>query len=181
MTARLNRIHAILQATNVPCALASAPGLGLVLQAGVPDGGTWDVFVRDTGTELLVEDGRGTSRLPPGASDAAAADAVKLHVVQAWANQGNPEAQALLAKLGRTARLDDQYPASEYPNTVPAQYLDLDGLSLLNPLHFAGQMFDAMNQLANVFMSPQPVPANPVTVRYAMWSPWGTIQGRYTF
>jgi len=185
MTARLNRIHAILRAANVPCAMTPHHGLGLVLQAGVPDGGTWDVHVRDTGTELLLQDGRGTTRLPFSASDAAAADTVKLHVVQAWANQGNPEAQALLAKLGRTARLDDQYPAGEFTETVPTQYLDLDGLSLLNPLHFAGRMFDAMNQLANVFMAPQPVPANPVTVsavtiNYRMWSPWGTIQGRYT-
>ena len=185
MTARLNRIHAILQTANVPCALASRPGLGLVLQAGVPDGGIWDVLVRDTGKELLVQDDRGTTRVPLSAGDAAAADTVKLHVVRAWANQGNPEAHALLAKLGRTARLDNAYLGDQYTNTVPAQYLDVDGLSLLNPLHFAGQMFDAMNQLANVFMSPQPVPANPVTVsavtfHYKMWSPWGTIQGRYT-
>ncbi len=184
MTERLNRIHTILRDANVPCALGSRPGLGLVLQAGVPDSGTWDVLVRDTGTGLLVQDARGTTRVPLSASDATVADTVKLHVVQAWANQGNPEAQALLAKLDSTARIRSEYPKDEY-SIVETQYLNLDVLSLLNPLHFAGRMLDAMNQLGNLFMSPQPMtvnPAtsNPVTINYAVWSPWGTIQGRYT-
>jgi hypothetical protein len=179
MTARLNRIHRILREANVPCALGSRPGAGLVLLAGVPDSRTWDVLVQDTGTELLVQDGHGTTRVPISAGDEAAANSVKFHVVQAWAEQGDPEAGALLAKLGGSARHRDRYP-SDAPTTVETQYFDLDGLSLFNPLDFAERMLDAMNQFGNLFLSPQPITVNPVTIGYAMWSPWGTIRGRYT-
>jgi len=122
MTARLNRIHTILREANVPCALGRRPSLGVVLQAGTPDSATWDVLVRDTGTELLVQDGRETTRVPFGATDAAIADTVKFYVVRAWADQGNPEAQALLAKLDTAARLRNQSANDEYsppwnPNT----------------------------------------------------------------
>ncbi|MEP6562198.1 MAG: hypothetical protein ABJD68_14130 [Nakamurella sp.] len=170
MTARLHRIHTFLRESNVPSALGSRPGLGQVLQAGVPDSETWDVLVVEAGAELVVQGTRGVTRLPPSTTDAMVADTVKLHVVHAWADQGNPEAKALLANLGRTARLREE------PETtlVEAQSLFLDGLALLNPLHVAGLMVAAANELGSLFLSPQ-----PMMVDFALWSPWGTIRGRY--
>jgi hypothetical protein len=180
MTARLNRIHTILRESNVPCALGTRPGLGLVLQAGTPDSATWDVLVRDSGTELLVQDGRGTALVPFGANDAAVADTVKFHVVRAWADQGNQEAQALLAKLDVAGRLRSQSVDDEPSGSMEPQYLEFAVLPLLDPFYFAERMFDAMNQLGRLFMSPQPAALNPMTMRYGVWTPWGTIHGRYT-
>jgi hypothetical protein len=180
MTARLNRIHTILREANVPCALGSRPGLGVVLQAGTPDSATWDVLVRDTGTELLVQGDRETTLVPFGADDATVADTVKFHVVRAWADQGNHEAQALLAKLDMAARLRSQPANDEYSAAMEPQYLEFAVLPLLDPFYFAERMFDAMNQLGRLFMFPQPVSVNPATVRYGVWTPWGTIQGRYS-
>ncbi|MET0864221.1 MAG: hypothetical protein ABWZ98_07785 [Nakamurella sp.] len=169
MTSRLHRVHGILRAANVPCALDTKPGLGLVLLAGVPDTGAWDVLVADTSSGLLVQDGRGTTRVPSGVSDAAVADTVKVHVVRAWADQGDTDAKALIATLDGTGRLPEE------PVRVDVGVPALDVLALLNPLHIAGRMLDAANQLGSIFLAPQ-----LTTVEYRMWSPWGTIRGRYT-
>ena len=170
MTARLHRVHTILRDANVPCALGTRPGSAQLLRAGVPDSGSWDVLLQDTGLELLLQDAHGTTRLPPDATDALVADTVKFLVARAWADQGDPAATALMAKLGQAAR-----PQHEPATGVEARYLVLDGLSMLNPLHIAGRLFEAVGELGTLFLSPQ-----PVTVDFALWSPWGTIRGRYT-
>jgi len=172
MTARLQRIHALLQTGNVPCALRSRPGLGMVLLAGNPDSGSWDVVVSDNGSQLGVYDARGFRPVPPDSTDNAIADTVKLHVVQAWADQGDPEARAVIAKLATAARGRSNPTAQG----APARFLaPLDLFTFLDPFQFAGQMIDAACQIGSLFL-----PRPPATVRFAMWSPWGTTQGRYT-
>ena len=103
MSERLQRIHAVLRAGNVPCALGARPGLGPVLLAGTPDSDSWDVMLSDTAGGLRVHHARGVQLIPTGSSDSVIADTVKLHVVSAWAEQGDPEARAVIAKLTATA------------------------------------------------------------------------------
>ncbi len=169
MTTRLHRIHAILRDGQVPCALGTEPGLGMLLQAGSPDTDTWDVLVQDTGTELWVHDGRGVVRLPAGTADAAVADAVKFQVVQARADQGDPAARSVLTQLeaaGWRRGTESQDPPAQSP---------VDVFAFLDPLQFAERMFDAAYQFGNLFLTPQPVQVNT-----ALWSPWTTVQWRYT-
>lgn len=169
MTARLHRIHAILRDGQVPCALGAQPGLGILLQAGSPGSDTWDVLVQDTGTELWVHDTRGVVRLPLGTPDAAVADTVKFQVVQARADQGDPGAQSVLTQLEaagwRRGTIIQQSHAQS----------PVDVFAFLDPLQFAERMVDAAQLFGKLFMTPQ-----PVQVSIALWSPWGTIQGRYT-
>ena len=176
MTARLQRIHAILRAGNVPCALDARPGVGVVLLAGTPDSGAWDVLIHDTGGQLWVQGARGMAQLPTGLSDAGAADAVKLLVVQAWADQGDREAQNVLARMGVSSptRSGAANPATN-PWTRSDHLAPIDMFALFDPLEFAGRMIDAATQMAEAFLTP---PRTMVT--FAMWSPWGMVQSRHT-
>ena len=106
MSARLQRIHAILRAGNVPCGLTSRPGIGTVLHAGTPEHGPWDVLVRDTGDQLLLHHAGGVDELPHDVTDSLVADVVKVRVVQAWADRGDPEARALIARLDNPSQPD---------------------------------------------------------------------------
>lgn len=171
MTERLQRIHAYLRAGNVPCEISTRPGLGVVLQAGTPDTGTWDVVLRDTGRELWIHDSRGAVRLLDDPSDAGAGDAVKLEVVQAWADQGNPDARALIAQLQRASRAQPGSGA-----TGRAGYFDpSDAVSpFLDPWHLAERMFDAASRIGSMFLTPPPGSA-----ALTVWSPWGTVQIGY--
>ena len=169
MTARLHRIHAILRDGQVPCALGTQPGLGMLLQAGSPDTDTWDVLVQDTGAEVWVHDGRGVVRLPAGATDVAVADAVKFQVVQARADQGDPAARSVLTQLeaaGWRRGTVNRYRPAQSP---------VDVFAFLDPLNFAERMVDAANQFGRLFLTPQPVHVNTT-----VWSPWGSVRLRYT-
>ena len=173
MTERLQRIHTILRAGQVPCGLSSAPGGGVVLHAGDRVGGEWDVLVHDTGGELWIVDSRGAVLLPGDSTDAAIGDAVKLHIVQAWADQGNPEAKALIARLQSSAA--HQGSASRRPtNQAGPDVLASVTALVMDPLSLAGRMFDTASRLGVIFLTP------PASAVVTVWSPWGTVQVGYT-
>ena len=173
MTERLQRVHTILRSGHVPCALSSTPGGGVALHAGNQVGGVWDVLVRDTDGKLWIVDARGTAQLPRNATDAAIGDAVKLHIVQAWADQGDPEAQALITALRRPAQ--DQRSAAGRPTDRGDTHVSLGATAqFIDPLLLAGQMFEAANRLGSAFLTP------PAWVALTVWSPWGAVQVGYT-
>ena len=173
MTERLQRIHTILRTGHVPCALSSAPGGRVVLHAGDEVGGTWDVLVHDTDGELWIVDSRGAVHLPDGSTDAAIGDAVKLHIVQTWADQGNPEAKALIATLRASAA--HQRSTSRRPTDQAGPDI-LAGVTamVMDPLSLAGRMFDTANRLGAILLTP------PASAAVMVWSPWGTVQVGYT-
>jgi len=173
MTERLQRIHNILRAGHVACALSSAPGGRVVLHAGDKVGGVWDVLVHDTDGELWIVDSRGAVHLPDDSPDAAIGDTVKLHIVQAWADQGNPEAKALITALRASA--GDQRSAFRRPKDhgTPDFFGNATAL-YMDPLSLAGRMFDTANRLGAIFLAP------PASVAVMVWSPWGTVQVGYT-
>jgi hypothetical protein len=202
MSERLQRIHALLRAGNVPCALGARPGLGPVLLAGTPDSDQWDVLISDTPRGLRVHDARGIHTIPTGSPDGVIADTVKLHVVSAWADRGDPEARAVIHHLmapasardganSRAGRTQDGRTAPGRAQTDRAQPLAPTGTFDLfnplhfnplhfnplqfNPLHFAGQMIDVAGRFGALFS-----PGRPTTLSYTFWSPWGSVQGRYT-
>ena len=173
MTERLQRIHAMLRAGNVPCALSTEPGLGVVLQAGTPDSGVWDVMVRDSAGRLFLDDARGATVLAAGSTDSAVSDTIKLHVVQAWADQGDPAATAVIATLReRTASGATGY---GQPRTQAApNVFVIDLMSLFDPLHVVDRMIDVGNLFGNALLAWSPAAAS-----FSLWSPWGTVQGGY--
>lgn len=170
MTERLQRIHTILRAGQVPCGLSSAPGGGVVLHAGDRVGGEWDVLVHDTDGQLWIVDSRGAVLLPADLTDAAIGDAVKLHIVQAWADQGNPEAKALIARLQSSAAHQS---SRRHTNQAPDVLASVTAL-VMDPLSLAGRMFDTANWLGAIFLTP------PASAVVTIWSPWGTVQVGYT-
>jgi hypothetical protein len=173
MTERLKRIHALLRAGHVPCELSSRPGLGVVLQAGTPDTGMWDVVLRDTGTELWVHDAGGARQLPYHSPDVAVGDTVKLLLVQAWADQGNADAKALVAQLQQTS-----WPQSgSYRPASQAQHYDSSDFAsqFFDPLVVAERMFEVAGRLGAMLLTP---PRG--STAFTVWSPWGTVQIGYT-
>jgi len=50
----------------------------------------------------------------------------------------------------------------------------MDVFDLFNPLHFAGQLLDVAERFGALYS-----PGRATTLSYTMWSPWGTVQGRY--
>ena len=174
MTERLQRIQALLRAGNVPCALSSRSGIGTVLHAGTPDHGPWDVLLRDSGGELWIHDAGGAVELPYDATDTTIANAVKIRVVKAWADHGDPEAKALIAMLQDASQphhsayrpLADQ--SQRYvPAAATAQFVD--------PLQLAEQMFDAANRIGRAFLT-----GHATSVAFSLSSPWGTYRSGYT-
>ncbi len=99
MSGQLGRVHALLAAGNVPCELKRRSDGGPVLAAGTPTSPRWDVLVWETDGDLFVQHKGAIDRLP-AAADQAIADAIKFRVVQSWADQGDPQAKALLSTIG---------------------------------------------------------------------------------
>ena len=99
MTGQLGRVHALLAAGNVPCEMKRRPDGGPVLAAGTPTSPRWDVLIWETDGDLFVQHKGAIDRLP-AAADQAIADAIKFRVVQSWADQGDPQAKALLSAIG---------------------------------------------------------------------------------
>ena len=99
MTGQLGRVHALLAAGNVPCEMKRLPDGGPVLVAGTPTSPRWDVLIWGTDGDLFVQHKGAIDRLP-AAADQAIADAIKFRVVQSWADQGDPQAKALLSAIG---------------------------------------------------------------------------------
>src|SRR6476469_11104149 len=104
MTGRLGRVHALLAAGNVPCELTRRSDGSPVLAAGTPTSPRWDVLIGEADGDVIVQHRGAIERLPAGGTDQAVADAVKFRVVQSWADQGDPQARALLAAIGTRYR-----------------------------------------------------------------------------
>jgi hypothetical protein len=174
MTERLQRIHAVLRAGNVPCALSPRPGLGPVLHAGTPDSGVWDVMVRDSGGTVWIHDAHGATALPAGSTDTALANAIKLHVVRAWADQGDPEANAVIARLRNQAGTGSTGNGPPRTSTMPGISV-LDAALPFDPLQVMDRMIDAGNLFSNAMLA-----WSPAAVTFSFWGPWGTMQSGYT-
>jgi hypothetical protein len=99
MTGQLGRVHALLEAGNVPCEMKLRPDGRPVLAAGTPTSPRWDVLIWEKDGDLFVRHKGAIDRLP-AAADQAIADAIKFRVVQSWADQGDPQAKALLSAIG---------------------------------------------------------------------------------
>src|SRR6478672_11236145 len=103
MTGQLGRVHALLEAGNVPCEMKLRPDGRPVLAAGTPTSPRWDVLIWEKDGDLFVRHKGAIDRLP-AAADQAIADAIKFRVVQSWADQGDPQAKALLSAIGTRYR-----------------------------------------------------------------------------
>jgi len=170
MTARLQRIHAILRAGHVPCALDSRPSVGTVLHAGTPDHRPWDVLLRDTGSELRIHHAGGADELPYTWPDTMVADAVKVRVVQAWADQGNPEAKALIAMLQDPSQ--PHHSAYRTHTAAPRQHVSPHSTTpFVDPLQLAAEILQAANRLGRAILT-----GRPVSTMITFSSPWGTYQ-----
>ena len=141
MTERLRRVHTLLRSGNVPCELTRRADLGVVVLAGTPDLGPWDVLLRENAGELWIHDARGDVRLPADATDLMVANAVKFRVVQAWADQGDPEAKAVVATLNAARPAP---PGEDADRPEHAYYVSVQ---LIDPLQLAAQIFDAFAQV----------------------------------
>lgn len=170
MTERLQRIHAILRAGHVPCAMSSLPGGRVVLNAGHSDGTVWDVLVRDIDGELWISDSLGTVKLPVDSADVAIGDIIKFRVVQAWADEGDPAAMAVIAALQESVRAQRSAARSDARGNYDVRRA---AVQLFDPLQLAARMFDAASILGTIFLTP------PATVTMTVWSPWGAWQVGY--
>ena len=169
MTARLQRIHAILRAGHVPCALDSRPSVGTVLQAGTPDHRPWDVLLRDTGSELRIHHGGGADELPYTWPDAMVADAVKVRVVQAWADRGDPEARALIARLHNPSQ--PRHAAYRDRTTQPRQQVPpFATVAFVDPLQFAATLIQTANRAGWAMLT-----GHPASAAFTWSNPWGTL------
>ena len=87
----------------MPCEMKRRPDGQPVLVAGTPTSAQWDVLIWAADGRLWVRHKGVVEQLPTGA-DQAVADAVKFRVVQSWADQGDPQAKALLSAIGTRYR-----------------------------------------------------------------------------
>ena len=171
MSEQLRRVYALLRAGNVPCALGSTPATGTVLLAGTPNQGPWEVELRESGGHLVLVNDREALRIPPGATDAAIADAVKLRVVQAWAEQGDPQAIAVIRALTGTTSGSGRRPAGAYSGhrdggvrTVTVQFVD--------PMQVMSDMFAAATRMGWDMLKGRV----PGYAAMTMFNPWVTYQ-----
>ena len=102
MSGRLGDIHRRLRADHVPCVLEYRPGLGTVVLAGIdrehPIGRT-AVLLHEAGGRYWIRQGGQTFAIPPDADDETVLNSVKLRVVHGWAEQGDRDAAAVLARV----------------------------------------------------------------------------------
>jgi hypothetical protein len=152
MFERLGEIHRRLRADNVPSTLEYRPGLGTVVLAGVDPAhpsGRAAVLLHEAGGRYWIRQGGETFRLPPDADDDVVLNSVKLRVVHAWAEQGDPEASAVLDKVHQMVRP----PAPQHQ------------VAFVDPFTLAFQIFDHMFSAA-------------VRVGWSMAvpSPWGMFR-----
>jgi hypothetical protein len=172
MSEQLRRVYALLRAGNVPCTLGSTPATGSVLLAGTPNQGPWEVELRQTGGQLVLVNAREAVRIPAGATDAAIADAVKLRVVQAWAEQGDPQAIAVIRALTGASAGSGARPApGHYPGyrdggvrTVTVQFVD--------PMQVVGDMFAAATRMGWDMLKGR----GPGYAALTMFNPWVSYQ-----
>jgi len=167
MTARLQRIHALLRSGNVPTTLVTRPHIGSVLLAGTPDHGPGDVLLQDTGGRLLLVHSHGTDELPGDRADRWVADVVKVRVVQAWADRGDPDARDALAALGIPL-----WPQSQTNRPSPAQprgsASTVSTTSFVDPLVLAAEMFQMAERFGWAVLT-----GSPAFRGFAWFGPWG--------
>jgi hypothetical protein len=101
MTGQLDRVHALLAAGNVPCEMKRRPDGERVLAAGTPTSTSWEVLLWVADGDLFVQHKGTIDRLPTDDTDQAIADAIKFRVVESWADQGDPQAKALMSVIAR--------------------------------------------------------------------------------
>ena len=172
MSEQLRKVYALLRAGNVPCTLGSTPALGTVLLAGTPNQGPWEVELRESGGQLLQVSEREAVHSPARATDAAIADAVKLRVVQAWAEQGDPQAIAVIRALtGASAGNSGRPSAGHHPGfrdarvrTVTVQFVD--------PAQLVGDMFAAATRMGWDMLKGR----MPGYAALTLFNPWVTYQ-----
>jgi hypothetical protein len=171
MTERLRRVHALLRAGNVPSALSSQPGLGTVLLAGTPNQGPWEVVAYEAGDGMRISHDGETVQLPAEWADMTIANAIKLRVVQAWADQGDPDARAVLARLGNSSQQprsqQPQWQYDEYP-----EYASVVSMQFVNPLQLAADMFQAVSRMGWDLFNTRA----PIRTSFTVPSPWGVFR-----
>ena len=145
MSGPLGEIHRRLRADNVPSTLEYRPGLGTVVAAGVDPAhprGRGAVLLHEAGGRYWIQQGGQTFRLPPDADDDVVLNSVKLRVVHAWAQQGDPDASAVLAKV--------------HEMVPPGQTLRPRTPAFPDPFTLAFQMFDAAIRIGWSMTVPSP-------------------------
>lgn len=144
MPGRLDVIHRRLRADNVPSALEYRPGLGTVVLAGLDPAhpsGRAAVLLHEAGGRMWLRQGGQTFRLPPDADDEVLVNSVKLRVVHGWAQQGDREATAVLARVQEMVT-----PEPRRPPPVPFP----------DPFALAYQMFGALFRIGWSMTVPSP-------------------------
>lgn len=152
MSGPLDEIHRRLRADNVPSTLEYRPGLGTVVLAGVDPvhpSGRGAVLLHEAGGRYWIRQGGQTFRLPPNADDEVVLNSVKLRVVHAWAEQGDPDASAVLAKVHEMVRPEPLRPQTTW---------------FPDPFTLALQMFEAAFRIGWSMTVP---------------SPWGMYQASF--
>ena len=145
MPGRLADIHRRLRADNVPSTLEYRPGLGTVVLAGVDPAhpsGRAAVLLHEAGGRYWLQQGGQTFRLPPDADDEVVVNSVKLRVVHAWAEQGDPDASAVLAKVR------EMVPPERPLRPQPAAFPD--------PFALTFQLFDTALRIGWSMTAPSP-------------------------
>jgi hypothetical protein len=152
MSGRLGEIHRRLQADNVPSVLEYRPGLGTVVLAGIDQehpSGRSGVVLHEAGGLYWIRQAGQTFRLPADADDETVVNSVKLRVVHSWAQQGDPDAEAVLVKVREMNRRDA-------PPPRPAPFPD--------PFTLAFQMYDSAFRFGWIMTVP---------------SPWGMVRASF--
>lgn len=172
---QLRRVHALLRAANVPCTLRTDPGTSgdgaTVLLAGTPNAGPWEVQLVHTDGKLVLLNERAAIQIPRTATDSAIADAVKLRVVQAWAEQGDPQAAAVLRALTGAAGQGSRASTGPGYRGRRSDSDDLRSITVeyVNPMQLVGELFAAATRIG-WDMVKGCVPGYVVAM--AMFHPW---------
>ncbi len=182
MSEQLRRVHALLRAGNVPCSLSSTSGArdgrGTILLAGTPNPGPWEVQLQESAGRLVLINEREAVQIPPGAGDAAIADAVKLRVVQAWAEQGDPQAIAVLRALtgvsGPGPRSGPRPSATRDHRGRPGDFgVRTVTIEFVDPMQIAGDLFAAAARIGWDLVKGR-VPG--YAAAFTLFNPWLTYQ-----
>lgn len=146
-----------------------------MLRAGTPNPGPWEVQLRESGGRLVLINEREAVSIPHGASDAAIADAVKLRVVQAWAEQGDPQAIAVLRALTGAAGSGPRPTSSRRYRGGTADFgVRTVTVELVDPMRLASDLFAAATRIGWE-MAKGRMPGYAAAL--SLFNPWLTYQG----
>jgi hypothetical protein len=157
--------------------LSNTPGgrePSTVLLAGTPNPGPWEVQLRESGGRLVLINAREAVSIPHGAGDSAVADAVKLRVVQAWAEQGDPQAIAVLRALtGASGSGPRPAPGHRHRSGQADFGVRTVTVDFVDPMQLAGDLFAAATRIG-FEMAKGRVPGYAAAL--ALFNPWLTYQ-----